>query len=563
MKFKDLLRIIRNNALLVVLAALCGGLVTAGVSLLVPPTYSAKSDLFVSMRTANDPTQMQSASTFIQERMQTYVRMADDRAVLEPVIKELGLNVSPEELSDTVKASSETGTVLISIEADAGTADSAAELSNAVAKSLVTAIESLEGADNGQDGSLKLVVANPAVPPLSPDGFGWWMSGILGILLGLSLGVGISILLSVMDTKLRSKEDVENLTQTPILAAIPSNADLREHPLDLRNEPFTIASESFRRLRTNLQFARIEDKNRAIVVTSAQAGEGKTMTSINLAIAMAQKGQRVALVDVDLRSPSVAERLGLENSMGLTSALVGEADVADLLQPWGLDELYVLTAGNRPPNPTEILDSRAMSRVLTRLLDEFDSVILDAPPTLPVADSLVIGKLVGRIVVVVGLGDLRDRDLTETLTSLCVVDKPISLVLNKVPLQSTQTAGYYAPYVDSAETPLAHDADWTIHTRQTIQPQPDQTSPDHTKPTSPSAPGGAALGVGLSDTASHPKPCTYGAVGAEHFIPGIVADGTSAFDWETTKAGSRNSQTQAKSRRYSRKEILARERDRS
>lgn len=563
MKFKDLLRIIRSNAILIALATICGGLATAGVSLLLPPTYTAQTDLFVSVRTANDPVQMQSASTFIQERLQTYVRMIDDRAVLEPVIKELGLAESSEELGKNVNASSETGTVLISIEAGASNAESAAELSNAVAKSLVAAIEDLEGADNGQDGSLKLVVANPAVPPLSPDGISWWMSGILGLLLGFSLGVGVSMLLSAMDTKLRSKEDVEKLTQTPILAAIPSNPDLRERPLDLRREPFSIASESFRRLRTNLQFARIEDENRAIVVTSSQAGEGKTTTSINLAIAMAQKGQKVVLVDVDLRSPAIAERLGLENSMGLTSALVGEADVTDLLQPWGLDELYILTAGDRPPNPTEILDSRAMSRVLARLLDEFDSVILDAPPTLPVADSLVIGKQVGRILIVVGMGELRDRDLAETLASLQVVGMPVSLVLNKVPPHAAQTTGYYAPYVGPHRRPATDFTEQTPEETHHDNPQTTQASEIHPEPAPAATLGKGAIGAGLTEESGQRKPCTFVPTDIGPAVPELRTDEATTIGWEAPNTFNRSGNSQIKPGKLSRKQLLARERNSS
>lgn len=559
MKLKDLLRIIRANAILVTLAAVFGGLATVGASLLVPSTYTAQSDLFVSVRTTGDPMQMQSASTFIQERMQTYVRMVDDRAVLEPVIEDLNLTVTPEELGERVTASSETGTVLISIEASADSADSAAKLSNAVSKSLVTAIERLETTADGQSGSLRLVVANPAVPPQSADGLGWWMSGILGLLLGFALGVGVSILLSVLDTRLRSKEDIEELTQVPILAAIPSDSDLRGGPLDVRKDPFSIAGESFRRLRTNLQFARIDDSNRALLVTSAQAGEGKTTTSINLAIAMAQKGQKVALVDVDLRSPAVAERLGLENAMGLTSALIGEADVADLLQPWGLDELYVLTAGDRPPNPTEILDSRAMARVLARLLDEFDSVVLDAPPTLPVADSLVIGRQVGRIVVVVGLGELRDRDLTETLKSLDVVGVPVSLVLNKVSPSTTQTAGYYTSYADTARPPII---DETIHPSMagqglsaaaeaetaSLDTQPIQTIVTDT------------FGMAAASESSHQQHCNVGVGETSRFRSVASSDDFSRSELAGAPPQRGANETREKSGKHSRRQLLARER---
>lgn len=561
MKLKDLLRIIRNNIILVTLAAVFGGMATLGVSLLVPSNYTAQSDLFVSVRTTGDPMQMQSASTFIQERMQTYVRMVDDRAVLEPVIKDLNLTVAPEELGKRVAASNETGTVLISVEASSDSADSAAKLSNAVSKSLVAAIEKLETTADGQSGSLRLVVANPAVPPQSADGLGWWMSGILGLLLGFALGVGAAILHSVLDTRLRSKEDIEGLTQVPILAAIPSDPDLRGRQLDVRKDPFCIAEESFRLLRTNLQFARVDDSNRALLVTSAQAGEGKTTTSINLAIAMAQKGEKVALVDVDLRSPSIAERLGLENAMGLTSALIGEADVADLLQPWGLDELYVLTAGDRPPNPTEILDSRAMARVLTRLLDEFDSVVLDAPPTLPIADSLVIGRQVGRVVVVVGLGELRDRDLTETLNSLDVVGVPVSLVLNKVSPSRTQTAGYYASYANTARKPIV---DGTIHTTSVVAGQGLSAASEakaaslDTQPTQYVVTD--AFGMAASNDSSRQQQCNVEAGETGRFRPVASSDELSRIEWDDAAPRRGANETRGKSGRHSRRQILARER---
>lgn len=560
MKFKDLLRIVRSNAILIALAAVFGGLATTGVSLIVPPTYTAKADLFVSVRTSNDPAQMQSASTFIQERMQTYVRMVDDRTVLEPVIKELGLSETPEELGQRLSASSETGTVLITVEADAENADAAAELGNAVSRSLVSEIEYLEGTADGQNWSLKLVISNPAVPPLEADGMGWWMSGILGVFLGFSMGVGLALLLNMFDTKLRTKDDVERLTRTPILAGIPANSDLRERTLDLRKEPFSVASESFRRLRTNLQFARIEDENRAVLVTSSQAGEGKTTTSINLAIAMAQKGQKVALVDVDLRAPAIAERLGLENSVGLTSALVGEADVADLLQPWGMDELYVLTAGDRPPNPTEILDSRAMSQLLARLLDEFDSVILDAPPTLPVADSLVIGKHVGRIVVVVGMGDLRDRDLAETLGSLKVVGAPVSLVLNRVPPHAAQTAGYYSPYFSPARTPIAVEEDQASRGSRIGDSEFGQTEPARSETAPLKTASFDAFGINPVEGSSRQQSCKFDAAQNRTLIPGMNPEGYVSFERDDVPSGRRSSELRTKNDSLSRRQILARER---
>ncbi|MDN5552321.1 MAG: CpsD/CapB family tyrosine-protein kinase, partial [Brevibacterium sp.] len=150
-------------------------------------------------------------------------------------------------------------------------------------------------------------------------------------------------------------------------------------------------------------------------VTSSVPSEGKTSTSVNLAISLAQSGQRVVLVDVDLRQPAVADRLGLENSAGLTTALLGTADVHDLLQPWGQDELYVLTAGDKVSNPVELIDSRSMSTLMTVLRNDFDTVILDCPPVLPVADGLLLAKIAGRIIHVIAVNETSRNELEEAL----------------------------------------------------------------------------------------------------------------------------------------------------
>ncbi|RAG73988.1 chromosome partitioning protein, partial [Burkholderia multivorans] len=138
-------------------------------------------------------------------------------------------------------------------------------------------------------------------------------------------------------------------------------------------------------------------------------------------------------------------------------ALLGSADVSELLQPWGQDELYVLTAGMMPPNPAELLDSRAMGTLITRLSGEFDFVILDGPPLLPVADSLTLSKYVGRVLLVASVGEVRISELQEALRSLEVLDVPVNLVLNRVPTSSAETSGYYQAYSSrSQDVPPRH-----------------------------------------------------------------------------------------------------------
>jgi capsular exopolysaccharide synthesis family protein len=175
-------------------------------------------------------------------------------------------------------------------------------------------------------------------------------------------------------------------------------------------------------------------------------GEGKSTTATNLAIAIAQAGGSVCLVDADLRRPMIGEYLGLEAEIGLTTVLIGSAVLDDVLQPWGGDNLYVITSGRVPPNPSELLGSEAMSEVIQRLEQSFDTVIIDAPPLLPVTDAAVLSSHVSGVVVVVGCKRVRQHELEKALSALNLVgSRTLGVVLNLLPAKGPDayTYGYY------------------------------------------------------------------------------------------------------------------------
>jgi polysaccharide biosynthesis transport protein len=190
----------------------------------------------------------------------------------------------------------------------------------------------------------------------------------LGTLVGLALGFGLALLREVLDTKVRSEADVQKVADASVIARIGYDDDAPQHPLIMQNSPHSHRSEAFRRLRTNLQFLDIADRPKTIVVTSSLPGEGKTTTAINLAITLADAGSRVALVDADLHRPSIADYMGLEGEVGLTTVLIGQADLQDAIQPWGNGNLHVLPSGQVPPNPSELLGSRSMANLLEQLV---------------------------------------------------------------------------------------------------------------------------------------------------------------------------------------------------
>lgn len=172
------------------------------------------------------------------------------------------------------------------------------------------------------------------------------------------------------------------------------------------------AAEAYRLLRANLRFASVDKALRSLAVTSALENEGKTLTAANLAIAMAQAGTRTLLVDADLRKPAVHKLFVTPGHTGLTSVLVGLQKIEDAIQPTQVDSLWLLTAGEKPPNPTELLQSDSMKKLHHRLIGEFELVIYDCPPVLPAVEAVELGALADGLVVVVR-AETTPRDAVE------------------------------------------------------------------------------------------------------------------------------------------------------
>ncbi|HWI52857.1 MAG TPA: CpsD/CapB family tyrosine-protein kinase [Symbiobacteriaceae bacterium] len=216
------------------------------------------------------------------------------------------------------------------------------------------------------------------------------------------------------------------------------------------HDPGAIASEAYRVLRTNLQFLGLDEPLRTMLVTSATPGEGKSTTVANLAVAFAQTGARVCLVDADLRRPTVAKLFGLDNWSGLTTALIGQAPLTECLRPTDVPGLSVMTSGPIPPNPAELLGSARMSTLLGQLTDSFDMVLVDSPPVLAVTDAAVLAPKVGGVLMVVRSGNVDHRQVTRAKEAIeAVKAKVLGVVLSAV--QPEGRDGYYYYYYHSEE----------------------------------------------------------------------------------------------------------------
>ncbi|GAA1859990.1 polysaccharide biosynthesis tyrosine autokinase [Myceligenerans crystallogenes] len=431
-------------------------------TVLATPRYQASSQVFVSVRGGEDSVNaMVAGRNFSAEQVTSYTEIVTSPRVLEPVIEDLGLADTPMSLASRVRAERPKNTVLINIVASDASPSVAAAVANGIAASLAKVVPDLE-TEVGSDRSPVEIstIREAAIPgaPVSPQPA---LNVVLGLLAGLVLGVGIAVVRDLLDTRIRTAADVEAITGSSVIGSIPFEEHTRSQPLIVSESPQSPRAEAFRRLRTNLQFLEVGSSSRCFVVVSALPGEGKSTTSINLAITLADAGQRVAVVDGDLRRPSVSRYLGLEGSVGLTTVLIGKVALEDAVQPWGTENLHVLPSGQIPPNPSELLGSAQMVRTIEQLTQAYDVVLIDSAPLLPVTDGAILAKMTGGAILVVGAGVAHKAHVTEAAGALRTVDADlVGTVLNRseVSERSTYRYRYYSSDEDVSPAGAQHGA---------------------------------------------------------------------------------------------------------
>lgn len=446
MELRDYLRILRQSWVLIVLLTLLGIGAGAAYSIITTPKFSSSAKVFVSTSAGSTVSELQQGNTFTQQRVKTYADLATTPIVLLPVIEELSLETSAQDLAQQITATAPLDTSLIEITATDADPELAAAVATAVSDSLTQVVQTIE-ASEAEDGTtrsaVKLTLVQHAAVPESPVSPNVPLNVALGGLVGLALGIGIAVLRETLDTRIRNERDVELVTDTPIIGGIVLDPKASERPLIVHADPQSPRAESFRTLRTNLYFVDAGRSSRAFVVTSSVESEGKSTTTANLAIALSDAGARVLLVEADLRRPKVAEYLGLEGAVGLSDLLIGRADLQDVVQRWGRNSLYVLPAGAIPPNPSELLGSKAMISLIAELDRSFDVVLFDAPPLLPVTDAAILARNVGGAIVIAAAGRTHRGQLKGAMAALANVDAPVSgIVLTMLPTKGPDAYGY-------------------------------------------------------------------------------------------------------------------------
>lgn len=442
---RDYVRVLRVRWRLLVACVLLGLAAASLATVLTEKVYEAKAQLFVSTsESANDSgSGLNQGGQFAQQRVKSYAEIVNSPAVTDAVVGELALPTTSRRLGEMITASAPLDTVLIDVSVRDGSPRQAQSVVNAVAGQFTRVVAQLETPTSGGTPLVKVSVVRAADLPDVPVSPRTRINLALGLLVGLAVGVGASVLRENLDTTVKSPAELQDSLGVATLGVISYDAGATARPLIVHDDPRSTRAEAFRQLRTNLQFVDVDAPPRSITITSALPQDGKSTTACNLAIALAQSGLRVALVEADLRRPRLAEYLGIEGAVGLTDVLVGRVELDDVLQRWGPDDMLVLPSGPTPPNPSELLGSQHMQNLLATLESRVDLVLLDATPLLPVTDAAIVAAQTSGTIVIMRVGRTTRDQAGRAVELLRNVDARIyGVVLNMAPTKGPRAEGY-------------------------------------------------------------------------------------------------------------------------
>lgn len=443
MEIQDYLRILRTRWLVIVVTAAVAVLGALAVSLLTTPTYQSCSRVFVSTSGGTSVSESYQGNLFSQQRVASYSELVTGETLAARTIADLGLTMTPAELAAEVTATSTPDTVLLDMCAVDSSPGLARDIANSLAVQLTTLVRELETPEDGGApiAGVRLVEeAKAAAAPISPK---TTRNIALGAAVGLLLGIAFAVLRDRLDNTIKTRARLEAASKSALVGSIPFDKAFKDNAVVPFGGGHSPSAEAFRELRTNLQFLEVDHPPRVIVVTSAVPTEGKTTVAVNLALALAEAGHQVALVEGDLRRPRVSKYLGLIGAVGFSTVLAGQASLRDVLQPTKFEGLQALASGPIPPNPSELLGSETARQVISDLHGMFDFVIIDGAPLLPVTDSAVLTAHSDGALVVARYGHTSEAEVSRAVENLEKIGaRVLGAVLTMLPNGRKGAEGY-------------------------------------------------------------------------------------------------------------------------
>lgn len=430
MESVDLLEILyslRRRWALIMMICIISILVSGFYSYIIAkPVYESTVKMVVYKEGGETDTSSPSYNDFMVNNMlvKDYRELVMSKSVLSKVIDELSAEeedsfygeASPKDLEKLITITLKQDTRWLYISVKNTHPERAMKIANKVANIFAEKVQDVFNVNN-------VTIIDPAEEPNAPVSPNKKLNLALGAIIGLVLGCGIAFAIEFFDNKIRYPEDLLKKYDLPILGAIPDIENLEDEDYVQKGNKYIISEtskifEAYRSTRTNVLFANVDKPYKSILVTSSIPGEGKTSFSTNLAMAFARAGHKTIIVDLDLRKPRMHRAFKINTVKGLTSILAADVDFDRVVQKNVYENLDVLPAGIRPPNPAELLGSNAMQTLLETLKENYDVVILDSPPVSVFTDAAVIAGKVDAALYVVALGVAGYNELSRGIDSL-------------------------------------------------------------------------------------------------------------------------------------------------
>ena len=442
MEFREVVAGLRARWWLPVVGLILGGALALATSLLARPQYTAVTQLFVSTTQSASTSEVYQGSQFSQQRVSSYAELLMGEELADRVVDRLQLSTTARELAPQISATPVPNTVLIDVSVTDPSPGMAQEIARAVGAEFTSMVAELETPDGAATSPVKVTVVDRPETPDAPSEPQTLRNVALGLLVGLLLGAFAAVARMRLDRTVREPDEAGTVAGSPVIGTILRDDALAKGRC-LERTLMGRTAEDYRQLRTNLQFLSVDQPPKVIMISSALPSEGKTTMTINIALALADAGRKVVVVEADLRRPRVTRYLQLVGGVGLTNVLAGTAELDEVLQPYGPSGMAVLAAGPTPPNPGELLSSSHMASLLEKLRVDNDYVIIDSPPLLPVADASGLAPLADGVILSVRYGTTRKDQLRQAATSVERVGaRLLGVVLNIVPPKAQMAAAY-------------------------------------------------------------------------------------------------------------------------
>ncbi len=447
LNLQDFIKLLRSRWITVFVTALATVLGAVAVSLLTTPLYQASTRLFVSTTSGSSVADIYQGNRFSQERVISYAELLMGETLAQRTIDKLGLETTSQDLQANIKASAKLDTVLINVDVLDSSPVRARDIANTLSDEFVALVRELETPENGANPDARVVVEQRASIPDHPVVPKTPRNLAIGLALGVLLGIGLAVVRDLLDNTVKRRETLEEITGSPVVGSIPLDKERRKQAAIAYESDNSGIAESFRKLRTNLQFLAVDSPPRVIVVTSSLPGEGKSTTAINIALALAEAEHRVVLVDGDMRRPMLHKYLDLVGPVGFSTVLSGSATLDEALQKTRFPGLTLLTSGAVPPNPSELLGSQAAKKLLNELRARFDYVILDSTPLLAVTDAAILAAGADGVLIMARFGQTKREQLTHAVANLQSVGaRRLGAVFTMMPTRGNAAYSYSYNY---------------------------------------------------------------------------------------------------------------------